>query len=1210
MKMHRSLLPLLITAGFFFCLVEAKTPDPERKQSGVFEEFYLPTGESLPRKAQEAFERGRQAAKRCDWSTAIREFCEVHKASPWSAPVLLNLGLAHAKAGHEAAAIAWLRAYLARVPYASNSASVRRDIARLHKGGIARIKAAFDGLERSLFACPIKEKVLGLICLYRAQAGDVSGAKRILKKHSIPAVIRQAFIPGACEDLAGEGRLKEALDLLETAGMNRHADSIRGAYCQHVISAGDLDAARKAAAEIRDSKERAPVLWSIAAGLGRRHVKEGNLAAALDIVHRHRNLGDLRRSLFQKYLEGEDFTGARRIADGVDRIPGKARYLTQLAIAYLVSGDRAAAKAVARDILPMGDAVISRDPFYREPMEDVEPLFVAHALLGNDDKARSFAERHRLGQGRDYAFGRVAFIQAMCGRIDGAVETARIARERGTWWKLGHPEAAIAYVSLAKGDIAKAAEKVERTGEWVKADLLAALARAWTAAGDLSRAEKALMEFPLTGHRELWQQHGKGDPRTVLVEMWLMQMTRLGRAYFDRQRYSDLFRVLNGARLVALDPRSQWPPELTPGIEQLAILQWQLGDRHAAWTTLCRAVPIEAKQWVYLAVSLSRSALDREKHLKELKGLKGALKKALEAGSAAKTLGEELRQIRSNERAFERARRRAPGAAPRTAQEYIKRGMARYFQGDLAGVLADFAKAVEMSPSLKAKVKACREKIRSRIIRRLGLRGKVNRGGGVLITEVRMGSISAKAGLKKGDVITSVRGRDATVESLAAAVGASGPGEGISVTVLRGTARHTVALMMNPLDTVSPTPVERDPQYTATFLLRARARFGRDDFNGSIRDCGKVIALDRTISEAYALRGKARRKKKDPDGAIADFNEALKLDPRQAEVHYLLGVIKAKKGDSKGAIPHYTRAIELDPRMRPAYFDRGIARRKTGDLEGAIGDYTHAIKLDARDEWVYLYRGIARTDTGDYEGAIADYTRLIELNPRSKSGYAFRSNAKARKGDFDGAIEDASKAIELDPKYGTAYYYRGRARRAKRDFDGAIADYTRGSMLHRRKARFIFARGCSYYGKGRWSEALADFRKAGELDPSERDASRLFIWLIRSRLGRRETATEALKAYVEKRRDAGQGEWLLEVASFVVGELSEKDLFNAAASRSSSKEQRQKCQAYFFAGSKRLLGGEKAAARLLFEKCLGTEARLRPEYVSAQVELSRLEGGR
>ena len=204
------------------------------------------------------------------------------------------------------------------------------------------------------------------------------------------------------------------------------------------------------------------------------------------------------------------------------------------------------------------------------------------------------------------------------------------------------------------------------------------------------------MEFPLTGHRELWEQRGKVDPQAVLVEMWLMQMIRLGRAYFDRQRYSDLFRVLNGCTLVALDPRSKWPPELTLGIEQLAILQWQLGDRLAAWTTLSRAVPIKAKQWVHLAVPLSRSALDREKRLKELKGLKSALKKALEAGKTAKVLGEELRQIRSNERAFERARRRCLAAAPQTAQEYLNRGMARYFQGDLPGVLADFAKAVEL----------------------------------------------------------------------------------------------------------------------------------------------------------------------------------------------------------------------------------------------------------------------------------------------------------------------------------------------------------------------------------------------------------------------------------------------------------------------------------------------------------------------------------
>ena len=49
------------------------------------------------------------------------------------------------------------------------------------------------------------------------------------------------------------------------------------------------------------------------------------------------------------------------------------------------------------------------------------------------------------------------------------------------------------------------------------------------------------------------------------------------------------------------------------------------------------------------------------------------------------------------------------------------------------------------------------------------------------------------------------------------------------------------------------------------------------------------------------------------------------------------------------------------------------------------------------------------------------------------------------------------------------------------------------------------------------------------------------------------------------------------------------------------------CEAWFYAGMKKLLGGDKAAAANYFKKCLATEQKDFTEYLLAEAELKALE---
>jgi membrane associated rhomboid family serine protease/lipoprotein NlpI len=278
------------------------------------------------------------------------------------------------------------------------------------------------------------------------------------------------------------------------------------------------------------------------------------------------------------------------------------------------------------------------------------------------------------------------------------------------------------------------------------------------------------------------------------------------------------------------------------------------------------------------------------------------------------------------------------------------------------------------------------------------------------------------------------------------------------------------------------------------------------------------------------------------------------------------------------------------------------ARQDKGDVDGALAENTRSIELDPKDPEVYENRARANQAKGNYDAAIADFTHAIELDPKDKDAYDNRGNAREDKGDVDGALVDFARAIDLDPNDSYAYNGLGYAEQIKGDLDGAIADYTHAVELNPKDAFAYKQLGKAQFEKHNWSHALAEFRSDCKLDPKE-DYSHFFIWLIRMRQGEKEVANEELAAYLEKRSIATPDDWASKVANFLLGKISQEDFVAAAASPDAKKESRQHCEAWFYAGMKRLFSGDKIAAISYFQKCLTTDERTITEYQFAEAEL-------
>lgn len=245
----------------------------------------------------------------------------------------------------------------------------------------------------------------------------------------------------------------------------------------------------------------------------------------------------------------------------------------------------------------------------------------------------------------------------------------------------------------------------------------------------------------------------------------------------------------------------------------------------------------------------------------------------------------------------------------------------------------------------------------------------------------------------------------------------------------------------------------------------------------------------------------------------------------------------------------------------------------------------------------------------DYLEAIKWFTKAIENDPGFADAYFMRGNLKELIGDLDGALDDFNKTIEIKPNLNDIYALRGFVKEYKGDLDGAMADFNKAIELNPKSAPAYCGKGTLNYDLYDNTDALIDLHKSCELglDVKTLDCIHCYIWLIRARLNEQDVATKELQTYLDNRKGEKSDNFALKSARYLTGQLSESDFFKSAESTDMKTEKEQHCEAYFYAGTKRLIEGDKTIATDYFNKCLATGCNTTDEYHSATAELKSLE---
>jgi tetratricopeptide (TPR) repeat protein len=247
----------------------------------------------------------------------------------------------------------------------------------------------------------------------------------------------------------------------------------------------------------------------------------------------------------------------------------------------------------------------------------------------------------------------------------------------------------------------------------------------------------------------------------------------------------------------------------------------------------------------------------------------------------------------------------------------------------------------------------------------------------------------------------------------------------------------------------------------------------------------------------------------------------------------------------------------------------------------------------------YILRGRCFAGRDDYRAATADYDHALALAPRNVQALYYRAVTSSQRGDMRAALADFSAAIALMPTFSAAYGGRAGAYRLIGDNAAAAIDLNRAVELDPRNPALRHVRGCLLYDTRNWDGALADFRQAIAIDPSGQALARARIWLIRARRDERRAADRELAGFLDGSTAAELDSWERAILLFLVGGRSEADLFRGVESVEPTVKAGRTVQANLYAGTVRLLAGDREGARRLFESGLETGRRSYAEYLSA-----------
>jgi TonB family protein len=217
------------------------------------------------------------------------------------------------------------------------------------------------------------------------------------------------------------------------------------------------------------------------------------------------------------------------------------------------------------------------------------------------------------------------------------------------------------------------------------------------------------------------------------------------------------------------------------------------------------------------------------------------------------------------------------------------------------------------------------------------------------------------------------------------------------------------------------------PSTVALHIMCGNHWLEQRQYDRSIDQLNKAIALDSTNAMAFADRGLAHFWMHQFDAARRDFDAAGQLDPRNAVALRGRALLALESNDLAAAIAAFTASLEVDARNTFALAWRARIYLRMGEKDKALADYAASIAVNPNLLNSYGARASIFRSQAQPALSIAEADALIAQNPHDAAAYRMAAEIYTASGKPDEATRFIDHAIEIaanEQNYLTRAEYR------------------------------------------------------------------------------------------------------------------------------------------------------------------------------------------
>jgi tetratricopeptide (TPR) repeat protein len=226
-----------------------------------------------------------------------------------------------------------------------------------------------------------------------------------------------------------------------------------------------------------------------------------------------------------------------------------------------------------------------------------------------------------------------------------------------------------------------------------------------------------------------------------------------------------------------------------------------------------------------------------------------------------------------------------------------------------------------------------------------------------------------------------------------------------------------------------------DPKNLLAYINRSYARYAKGDFDGTIADCNRIIALQQPKGlEGYQELGLAEYAKRDFAGAVGAWDIFLERAPLAFPCLDNRALAKMCLDDPASALADVNKVIAQAPAYFEAIFIRGSIEWAKGDLAGALSDYERVIQLTGPNANLHSYAHFSlwavQTQMGQADAANRQLSGYLATKADSTSWYWFPKIGgyllgRIKESELLGAV--TSNPMFRREEQGQAWFYIGMA---------------------------------------------------------------------------------------------------------------------------------------------------------------------------------------